>query len=74
MTRKKRGRPPLDPHASTSSLTLPLSSSLHDKLCKRAIEKGMSVNELARLAIERALDPPVNKPTENSSVTRPGRY
>lgn len=73
MTRRKRGRPPLDPDAPTSSLTLPLSSSLHDKLCKKAIERGVSVNELARRAIERDLEP-TNKPTENSAVTRPGRY
>jgi predicted HicB family RNase H-like nuclease len=73
MTRRKRGRPPLDPGTPTSSLTLPLSSSLHDRLCKKALERGLSVNELARRAIERDLEP-VNKPTENSSVTRPGRY
>ena len=55
---RPRGRPPFDPNGHTSSLTLPLSSSLHDQLCACAKKEGVRVNEIARRAIARELAAP----------------
>jgi len=75
---RARGRPPLDPNGDTSSLTLPLSSALHDQLCACAKKEGLSVNEIARRAIARDLErhnprSGINQ-LKNRPLTRPGRY
>lgn len=65
--------------SSTSSLTLPLPSSLHDQVCICALEKGLTVNQFVRRALEREVRDRAariiaNKTTENSAVIRSGRY
>jgi arginine deiminase len=73
---RPRGRPRLDPGDTTSKLTIPLPAALHDQLCVCALNDGVTVNHLARQAIEREVSARLasNKALTKHAVTRPGRY
>lgn len=59
--RRRPGRPPLDPTDRSIDVHLSLPSKLYDHVDRLARAQGVSMAELFRRAIRRAMDPPARK-------------
>lgn len=50
--RRKRGRPPIPDDQRQQTLHVRLPVAVHDKVCRRALRRGLTVNAVARMIIE----------------------
>lgn len=61
-TRRKPGRPHLDPDDSSVQMKLTLPTKMFDRLCRRALRHGESVAEIIRADLRRVQPPALKGP------------
>lgn len=53
--RRKRGRPPISEKDRQHTLHVRLPVAIHDAICRCALRRGVAVNAVARMMLERAV-------------------